>query len=235
MWRYDNKPRPRRTVRRRRFLLPPPGGPVSQHVCHLLMKGLYVHDQTGWLMRPGSKVSLLRLRRGYSALKERSKGHGKVTNGPQPVVGVTRLTRQRRIPIPGGSHPPSKRTNGNRRCRSGDFSRRRGDRRHSHSAEWPKRAVITPRAPGSPYASQPTSPFTGMPGGADAPVLAVKIDNVRPARPHTGLSKADIVYVEPVEGGLSPPSPRILAVAVPGRKSPRPKKYDSDARLRRGV
>jgi hypothetical protein len=39
-------------------------------------------------------------------------------------------------------------------------------------------------------------------------VLAVKIDNLAPARPQTGLTGADIVYVIPVEGGLS----RLLAV-----------------------
>ncbi|MFI9586721.1 DUF3048 domain-containing protein [Streptomyces sp. NPDC052236] len=39
-------------------------------------------------------------------------------------------------------------------------------------------------------------------------VLAVKIDNVAAARPATGLEAADLVYVEPVESGLS----RILAV-----------------------
>ncbi|GFM95724.1 DUF3048 domain-containing protein [Streptomyces fulvorobeus] len=57
------------------------------------------------------------------------------------------------------------------------------------------------------------------PGSPDTPagradVLAVKIDNVAPARPPTGLEKADLVYVEQVEAGLS----RILAVyssAVP--------------------
>ncbi|AWW36703.1 DUF3048 domain-containing protein [Streptomyces cadmiisoli] len=44
---------------------------------------------------------------------------------------------------------------------------------------------------------------------ADAgPVLAVKIDNVRGARPQTGLTEADVVYVEQVEGGLS----RLMAV-----------------------
>ncbi|MFD7749290.1 DUF3048 domain-containing protein [Streptomyces sp. NPDC059698] len=45
-------------------------------------------------------------------------------------------------------------------------------------------------------------------GGRGGGVLAVKIDNVAPARPHTGLEKADVVYVEQVEAGLS----RILAV-----------------------
>jgi hypothetical protein len=54
----------------------------------------------------------------------------------------------------------------------------------------------------------PVSPFTGLAAPAGRPVLGVKIDNVRPARPPTGLTKADIVYVEPVEGGLS----RLLAV-----------------------
>ncbi|GGX95977.1 hypothetical protein GCM10010358_57230 [Streptomyces minutiscleroticus] len=44
--------------------------------------------------------------------------------------------------------------------------------------------------------------------GAAGPVLAVKIDNVAGARPQTGLDKADVVYVEQVEGGLS----RLLAV-----------------------
>jgi hypothetical protein len=67
--------------------------------------------------------------------------------------------------------------------------------------------------PGSGGSASPAparSPFTGqpVPGGAARPVLAVKIDNVRAARPPTGLASADLVYVEPVEGGLS----RILAV-----------------------
>ncbi|OLT43108.1 hypothetical protein BJF85_03315 [Saccharomonospora sp. CUA-673] len=35
------------------------------------------------------------------------------------------------------------------------------------------------------------------------PVVVVKVDNVDQARPQTGLSAADIVYVEPVEGGLT--------------------------------
>jgi len=52
------------------------------------------------------------------------------------------------------------------------------------------------------------SPFTGQPVSALGPVLAVKIDNLAQARPQAGLTGADIVYVLPVEGGLS----RILAV-----------------------
>ncbi|WP_189146009.1 DUF3048 domain-containing protein [Streptomyces lacrimifluminis] len=44
--------------------------------------------------------------------------------------------------------------------------------------------------------------------GSAGPVLAVKIDNVRAARPQTGLDAADLVYAEQVEGGLS----RLMAV-----------------------
>ncbi|MFM9371293.1 DUF3048 domain-containing protein [Streptomyces sp. Da 82-17] len=42
--------------------------------------------------------------------------------------------------------------------------------------------------------------------------LAVKIDNVAPARPHTGLDRADVIHVEQVESGLS----RLLAVYATG-------------------
>ncbi|KUF14367.1 MULTISPECIES: DUF3048 domain-containing protein [Streptomyces] len=45
-------------------------------------------------------------------------------------------------------------------------------------------------------------------GGAEGRVLAVKIDNVVPARPQTGLDAADVVYAEQVEAGLS----RLMAV-----------------------
>jgi Protein of unknown function (DUF3048) N-terminal domain/Protein of unknown function (DUF3048) C-terminal domain len=64
----------------------------------------------------------------------------------------------------------------------------------------------TPPAAGG--AAPLVSPFTGERVSALAPVLAVKIDNIPVARPPTGLTGADIVYVLPVEGGLS----RILAV-----------------------
>jgi hypothetical protein len=66
----------------------------------------------------------------------------------------------------------------------------------------------SPAAPEQPRESQLLSPFTGGPITAAGPVLAVKIDNVTQARPQTGLTGADIVYILPVEGGLS----RILAV-----------------------
>jgi Protein of unknown function (DUF3048) N-terminal domain/Protein of unknown function (DUF3048) C-terminal domain len=59
-----------------------------------------------------------------------------------------------------------------------------------------------------PAPRQLFSPFTGEPVTSLGPVLAVKIDNAAQARPQTGLDQADIVYVLPVEGGLS----RLLAV-----------------------
>ncbi len=54
----------------------------------------------------------------------------------------------------------------------------------------------------------PATPAPSRSAVAGSP-LAVKIDNVRAARPHYhGLGAADVVYVEQVEGGLS----RLLAV-----------------------
>lgn len=67
--------------------------------------------------------------------------------------------------------------------------------------------VATPSPAPSPP-GPPRSPFTGERVSRRGPVLAVKIDNIVFARPQTGLTYADIVYVIPVEGGLS----RFLAV-----------------------
>lgn len=73
-------------------------------------------------------------------------------------------------------------------------------------------AVIVALRPGGDAPRAPAdglySPFTGEPVRTLGPVLAVKIDNVARARPQTGLTGADIVYVLPVEGGLT----RLLAV-----------------------
>jgi len=59
-----------------------------------------------------------------------------------------------------------------------------------------------------PAPAQLLSPFTGEPVKALGRVVVVKIDNIAQARPPTGLTSADIVYLLPVEGGLS----RIFAV-----------------------
>ncbi len=64
------------------------------------------------------------------------------------------------------------------------------------------------RSPSPSSPPQLRSPFTGEPVSSLTPVLAVKIDNSALARPQTGLTDADIVYVLPVEGGLS----RLMAI-----------------------
>jgi hypothetical protein len=58
--------------------------------------------------------------------------------------------------------------------------------------------------------SPPTTP--ALPGLAQGTVLAVKIDNTAGARPRVGVDKAAVVYVEPVEGGLT----RLLAAFSTG-------------------
>ena len=85
----------------------------------------------------------------------------------------------------------------------------------SNSGVRVKEAAATPAlshpATPSPSPSSPPqlrSPFTGEPVSSLTPVLTVKIDNSAPARPQTGLTDADIVYVLPVEGGLS----RLMAI-----------------------
>lgn len=53
---------------------------------------------------------------------------------------------------------------------------------------------------------EPIWPLTGLPapeGPAERPVLVVKVDNTASARPQVGLSAADIVVEELVEGGLT--------------------------------
>jgi hypothetical protein len=65
-----------------------------------------------------------------------------------------------------------------------------------------------PVVPVKHVATQLYSPFTGEPVRALKPVLAVKIDNIVDARPQTGLQSADLIYVLPVEGGLT----RFMAV-----------------------
>lgn len=65
-------------------------------------------------------------------------------------------------------------------------------------------------APSAPTAAPTpaTHPFTGGTRGLRNPVLAVKIENTRPAMPQSGVTAADIVYVEQVEGGET----RLMAV-----------------------
>lgn len=67
-----------------------------------------------------------------------------------------------------------------------------------------------PEPPFTPAYAAPAdfdlAPLTGEPievGGLDAPSLAAKVDNHPAARPQVGLDRADIVFEELVEGGLT--------------------------------
>jgi Protein of unknown function (DUF3048) N-terminal domain/Protein of unknown function (DUF3048) C-terminal domain len=62
--------------------------------------------------------------------------------------------------------------------------------------------------PTAHHATRLFDPFTGEPVKQLGRVLAVKIDNIVQARPQTGLQSADLIYVIPVEGGLT----RFMAV-----------------------
>ncbi|HEY5985114.1 MAG TPA: DUF3048 domain-containing protein, partial [Streptosporangiaceae bacterium] len=78
----------------------------------------------------------------------------------------------------------------------------------SHPAASPAPAATPTPTPSPTHTAPLRSPFTGQRVSALHRVLAVKIGNTVPERPSTGLTKADLVYVIPVEGGLS----RLLAI-----------------------
>lgn len=72
-------------------------------------------------------------------------------------------------------------------------------------------ASVTPSESQSPSTSESqcwNSPLTGKCAESENPVLIVKIDDVSDARPQWSLNLADVVVVEPVEGGLT----RLFAV-----------------------
>lgn len=69
------------------------------------------------------------------------------------------------------------------------------------------RSSDSPSASATPTCPH-TSPLTGTCAPEDGPVLIVKIDDVGEARPQFHLNEADMVLVEPVEGGLT----RLFAV-----------------------
>ena len=64
------------------------------------------------------------------------------------------------------------------------------------------RGTTTPSrpAPAAPAAPTAQTAQTRLGGG---PVLAAKIDNTSASRPRLGVGRADVVYVEPVEAGLT--------------------------------
>jgi DUF3048 family protein len=77
----------------------------------------------------------------------------------------------------------------------------------THTKTAPKRAKNPPAKPKPKPKPKPINPLTG---GAPSrhSVVAVKIDDTGNGRPQRGIDKADIVYVEQAEGGLT----RLLAV-----------------------
>lgn len=72
--------------------------------------------------------------------------------------------------------------------------------------EPPASATSTPPTP-TPTPT-PTSVLSGRVGLMDGRVLAVKIDNTAKAHPQQGLTKADVVYIQQVEGGVT----RLVAI-----------------------
>jgi hypothetical protein len=67
---------------------------------------------------------------------------------------------------------------------------------------------LSPSDSSSPSETCWTSPLTGLCSVESDPTLVVKIDDVSAARPQYSLNEADMIVVEPVEGGLT----RLFAV-----------------------
>lgn len=89
------------------------------------------------------------------------------------------------------------------------------------SEQQPPTAAATGTATGAPVTPLPTAPTSATTPAttttavtpalarlAGGPVLAVKIDDTDSSRPRIGVGSADVVYVEPVEAGLT----RLLAI-----------------------
>ncbi len=125
-----------------------------------------------------------------------------LARGAQAMSSITRMSSQRYMPhysVIRGEAPP--RRTPAQRCWA-VVLRRRGQSRPGGRLPGAKIGASGPparRAPPGPL----LSPFTGKPVRALHRVLIVKIDNVIQARPPTGLTKADLVYLLPMEGGLS--------------------------------
>jgi Protein of unknown function (DUF3048) N-terminal domain/Protein of unknown function (DUF3048) C-terminal domain len=70
-----------------------------------------------------------------------------------------------------------------------------------------KKAAVTSTTKVTQAAAVSTCPLTGTPTGPGGvpqrSALAVKVDNYPAARPQSGLDKADVIFEEPVEGGIT--------------------------------
>lgn len=78
-------------------------------------------------------------------------------------------------------------------------------------------SACSSRSPSHPQSSSPppVNPLTGTGTVPTGPVAAVKIDDTSHGRPPRGLDKADVVYVESAEGGLT----RLVAIFATNRPS----------------
>ena len=60
-----------------------------------------------------------------------------------------------------------------------------------------------PKPKPKPHHQASVNPLTGLGKRPKGPVIAVKIDDTAPGRPQVGIDRADVVYIEAVEGGLT--------------------------------
>lgn len=74
-------------------------------------------------------------------------------------------------------------------------------------ASTPASTTVVPTRPPTARVAA-TNPLTGVGSPPAGPVIAVKIDDTSGGRPSLGLEKADVIYIEEVEGGLT----RMVAV-----------------------
>lgn len=93
----------------------------------------------------------------------------------------------------------------------------------------PATTAPTPSPSPAVTTTKPRDPLTGGPV-SDHPVIAVKVENTAAARPQVGLSQADIVFVQEVEGAQT----RLVAVyhsELPTRLGPVRSARTTDAQL----
>jgi hypothetical protein len=69
-------------------------------------------------------------------------------------------------------------------------------------------ATVKPKPKPTKKPAPAVNPLTGIGAPPTGPVLAVKIDDTGNGRPSVGLDKADVIYIEQAEGGLT----RMVAV-----------------------
>jgi len=82
-----------------------------------------------------------------------------------------------------------------------------GKKQAASTSAMPTPTPTTSAMPTPTPTPAPTSPFNGLTASKNG-VVAVKIDDTGNGRPQVNINKADVVYIEEVEGGLT----RLLAV-----------------------